>query len=117
NSTPPEHLDDEAIDRFQRVETRIRKDDIPKNEEKFRRLLQENVISDFNAFRTSLEHMEQTILTRIGSINTHLAKVDFDRREGLETYIRLIPEKTKDQIVRDFRVQLHGALKDILNID
>jgi uncharacterized protein YPO0396 len=116
-STPPTHLTDAAIDRFQRVETRIRKDDIPKNEEKFRRLLQENVISDFNTFRTSLEHMEQTIITRIGLINTHLAKVDFDRREGLQTYIRLIPEKTKDQIVRDFRVQLHGALKDILNID
>jgi uncharacterized protein YPO0396 len=117
NSTPPTHLNDEAIDRFQRVETRIRKDDIPKNEERFRRLLQENVISDFNTFRTSLENMEQTIVTRIDSINTHLAKVDFDRREGVETYIRLIPEKTKDQIVRDFRVQLNTALKDILNID
>lgn len=117
NSVPPECLTEEAIGRFQRVETRIKKDDIPKNEEKFRRLLQENVISDFNTFRTSLEHMEQTIITRVSSINTHLAKVDFDRREGLETYIRLIPEKTKDQVVRDFRIQLNTALKDILNID
>jgi uncharacterized protein YPO0396 len=116
-SIPPTHLNEGAIGRFQRAEARIRMDDIPKNEEKFRRLLQENVISDFNTFRTSLEHMEQTIITRIGSINTHLAKVDFDRRESLQTYIRLIPEKTKDQVVRDFRVQLHGALKDILNID
>ena len=82
-STPPTHLTDDAIDRFQRVEIRIRTDDIPKNEEKFRRLLQENVISDFNTFRTSLENMEQTIITRIGLINLHLAKVDYDRREGL----------------------------------
>jgi uncharacterized protein YPO0396 len=116
-SSPPEHLNEATIERFQRVEMRIRLDDIPKNEEKFKRLLQENVISDFNTFRTSLEHMEQTIITRITQINTHLSKVDFDRREGLQTYIRLIPEKTKDLIVRDFRVQLHGALKDILNID
>ena len=116
-STPPTHLNDSAIERFQRVETRIRTDDIPKNEEKFRRLLQENVISDFNTFRTSLENMEQTIITRIDLINLHLAKVDFDRREGLKTYIRLIHDKTKDQIVRDFRTQLNGALKDILNID
>ena len=116
-STPPAHLTDDAIDRFQRVETRIRTDDIPKNEEKFRRLLQENVISDFNTFRTSLENMEQTIITRIGLINLHLAKVDYDRREGIKTYIRLVHERTKDQIVRDFRTQLNGALKDILNID
>jgi uncharacterized protein YPO0396 len=116
-STPPAHLTDDAIARFQRVEIRIRTDDIPKNEEKFRRLLQENVISDFNTFRTSLENMEQTIITRIGLINLHLAKVDFDRRESFKTYIRLIHERTKDQIVRDFRTQLNSALKDILNID
>src|SRR6185295_587904 len=117
NSTPPTHLTEEVIDRFRRVETRIRKDDIPKNEEKFRRLLQENVISDFNTFRTSLENMEQTIITRIDLINLHLSKVDFDRREGLKTYIRLIHDRTKDQIVRDFRTELNGALNDILNID
>ena len=116
-SALPEHLTEAIIERFARVETRIRKDDIPKNEAKFKRLLQDNTISDFNTFRTSLEHMEQTIITRIGAINTHLAKVDFDRREGLQTYIRLIPEKTKDQIVHVFRIQLNGALKDILNID
>ena len=63
------------MNRFQRVEIRIRTDDIRKNEEKFRRLLQENVISDFNTFRTSLENIEQTIITRIGLINLHLAKV------------------------------------------
>ena len=116
-SAIPTHLSDQAVEGFRRVEERIRKDDIPKNEEKFKRLLQENVISDFNTFRTSLSDMEQSIVDRITTINGHLAKVDFDRREGLETYIRLIPEKTRDQIVRDFRVQLHGALKDILNID
>lgn len=99
------------------MEERIKKDDIPKNEEKFKRLLQENVISDFNTFRTSLNDMEQSIVDRITTINGHLAKVDFDRRTGLETYIKLIPEKTRDQIVRDFRVQLNAALKDILNID
>jgi uncharacterized protein YPO0396 len=75
------------------------------------------VISDFNTFRTSLNDKEQTIVDRIAAINEHLAKVDFDRREGLRTYIRLIPEKTRDQIVREFRVQLNAALKDILNID
>lgn len=116
-SVPPSHLSDQTIERFRRVEDRIKKDDIPKNEEKFKRLLQENVISDFNTFRTSLSDMEQSIIDRIVTINGHLAKVDFDRRPGLETYIRLIPEKTRDQIVRDFRVQLNGALKDILNID
>lgn len=116
-SDPPQELSELAIERFQRVEARIRRDDIPKNEEKFKRLLQENVISDFNTFRTSLEHMEQTIITRIGLINIHLSKVHFDRREGLETYIRIIPEKTRDQIVRAFREQLSGALKDLLNID
>jgi hypothetical protein len=117
NSVPPTHLTEEVIARFRRVETRIRKDDIPKNEENFRRLLQENVIGDFNTFRTSLENMEQTIFTRISVINTHLAKVAFDRRQGLETYIRLIPEKTRDRVVHDFRVELNTALKDILNID
>jgi uncharacterized protein YPO0396 len=116
-SVPPSHLSDQLVERFRRVEERIRKDDIPKNEEKFKRLLQENVISDFNTFRTSLCDMEQSIIDRIATINAHLAKVDFDRRSGLETYIKLIPEKTRDQIVRDFRVQLNGALKDILNID
>lgn len=116
-STPPLQLSDQAIERFRRVEERIKKDDIPKNEEKFKRLLQENVISDFNTFRTSLSDMEQSIVDRIATINGHLMKVDFDRRLGLETYIKLIPEKTRDQIVRDFRVQLNGALKDILNID
>jgi len=116
-SIPPLHLSDQMIERFWRVQERINTDDIPKNEEKFKRLLQENVISDFNTFRTSLNDMEQSIVDRITTINGHLAKVDFDRREGLETYIRLIPEKTRDQIVRDFRVQLNAALKDILNID
>jgi uncharacterized protein YPO0396 len=116
-SITPAQLSDQAIEGFQRVEDRIKKDDIPKNEEKFKRLLQESVISDFNTFRTSLNDKEQTIIDRITAINEHLAKVDFDRREGLKTYIRLIPEKTRDQIVRDFRVQLNTALKDILNID
>ncbi len=116
-SVPPTHLSDSLEERFRRVEERIRRDDIPKNEDKFKRLLQENVISDFNTFRTSLSDMEQSIIDRVATINTHLAKVDFDRRAGLETYIKLIPEKTRDQVVRDFRVQLNGALKDILNID
>lgn len=116
-STPPASLSDEVIGRFQRVEVRIRKDDIPKNEDKFKRLLQENVISDFNTFRTSLHEMEQDIVDRIATINEHLSKVDFDRRENQKTYIKLVPEKTRDQVVRDFRVQLNNALKDILNID
>jgi uncharacterized protein YPO0396 len=116
-STAPTQLTDQVIKRFQEVEGRINSDDIPKNEEKFKRLLQENVISDFNTFRTSLNDMEQGIVDRISTINGHLAKVDFDRREGAKTYIRLIPDKTRDQIVRDFRVQLNTALKDILNID
>lgn len=116
-SMAPIDLTDEVIERFQKVETRIRKDDIPKNEEKFRRLLQHNVIDDFNTFDKALREMEQAIRTRVEKINFHLAKVDFDRRTEKTTYIQLVPEKTKEQAVKDFRFKMDNALKNILNAD
>jgi len=116
-SSAPSELTDDVIDRFSKVETRIRKDDIPKNEEKYRRLLQHNVIDYFNAFEKALREMEQGIRTRVGKINVHLAKVDFDRRTEKTTYIQLVAEKTKEQAVRDFRFKMDHALKNILNAD
>jgi uncharacterized protein YPO0396 len=116
-SVAPEELSADVINRFSRVQQRIKDDDIPKNEEKFRRLLQHNVIDDFNTFSTSLKDMEQAIRTRIDRINIPLGKVDFDRRPEETTYIQLVPEKTKDQEVKEFRFQVDAALKNIFNVD
>jgi len=113
----PTSITDELIDRFAGVEKRIKADDLPKTEEKFRCNLQENVIDELNRFKTSLDLRAEEIHKRIRDLNIQLERVNFDRREGQETYIRLKPDRMTDEQVKAFRTKLDASLSNILNID
>jgi len=116
-SLPPTELTDQVAGRFANVEERIRRDDLPKTEEKFKRALQENVIDEVNRFKDFLDLRAEWIRKRIDELNSQLQKVDFDRREGQETYIKLVPIPTVEESVRQFRGDLTNSLKNILDID
>ncbi|MBC2595942.1 hypothetical protein H5P28_16880 [Ruficoccus amylovorans] len=86
---------------FQRLRQRILEDDLPKTEDRFRRLLHTNAIDEVHNFDNLLTTHADAIEKRIEKLNGHLRQIDFDRRKG--TYIQLVPTRSHDDAQKRFR--------------
>ncbi|MDQ8207159.1 SbcC/MukB-like Walker B domain-containing protein [Coraliomargarita sp. SDUM461003] len=96
---------------FESLRLRIEGEDLPKNQKRFNRLLQTNLIEDVSSFDGLLSQHAESIKNRIQDLNLHLKEVDFDRNK--RTYIQLVPERTDDDKQKRFRALRQYALENI----
>ena len=85
-------------------------DDLPRFEHEFKRQLNENAIREIAGFAAQLNKQEQQIRDRIETINRSLRGIDYN--EG--RYIRLLPDRTPNVDIREFRNELRHCTDDVV---
>lgn len=89
---------------------RLRTDDLPKFEGRFRELLRENTINQIALFQTHLDDVCQEIEDRIGRINQSLSEIDYN--EG--RYIQIECSPAASEMITEFRRKLKSCTDDAL---
>jgi uncharacterized protein YPO0396 len=95
---------------FRQLHDRVADDDLPRFEREFKRQLNENAIREIAGFAAQLNKQEQQIRDRIETINRSLKGIDYN--EG--RYIRLLPDRTPNVDVREFRSELRHCTDDVV---
>ncbi len=106
---------DDAIDAapgYIEILDRLRADDLPRFEARFRELLNENTLREIAGFQQAL-HREQTdIEERILRVNASLAEIEYNRGR----YIALVKETTREVDIKAFRDDLRTCTEGTLNM-
>jgi uncharacterized protein YPO0396 len=89
---------------------RLRSDDLPRFERRFKELLNENTIREVANFQSQLGRERQTIKERIELINRSLHDIDYN--DG--RYILLEPNASADPEIRDFQQELRACTEGAL---
>jgi uncharacterized protein YPO0396 len=84
---------------------KIENDDLPRHEERFKKMMNDTIIYSIVHFKQSLEEQELRIKGSIDELNQALQKINYSD----STYIKLQYEKSRDREINDFRFQ------DLLN--
>jgi len=92
---------------------RLRRDDLPQFEARFKALLNENTIREIANFQAQLNKESELIRDRITTINRSLHDIDYE--EG--RYIRLEAQPTPDQEIRRFRQDLKACTSGAIGAD
>ena len=77
---------------------RLRSDDLPRFEARFKELLNENTIREVASFQSQLHRERQDIRDRIETINRSLVDIDYNPGR----YVVLLPDPTTDAEIRAF---------------
>ncbi|MEM1411211.1 MAG: ATP-binding protein, partial [Pseudomonadota bacterium] len=94
-----------AADEYRRLLDTLQSDDLPRFEQRFKELLNENTIREVAGFQALLHREREQIRERIEIINRSLHGIDYERGR----YIRLLAETTTDVDVRDFQQKLRAC--------
>ena len=89
---------------------RLRADDLPRFEARFKELLNENTIREVANFQSQLARERETIKERIARINGSLGQIDYNPGR----YIRLEALPAPDADVRDFQAELRACTEGAL---
>lgn len=100
----------EAIGEYAGLLEQLDRDDLPRFEEQFKKLLNENTINEIAAFSATLSRERETIRERIERINESLAKIDYNPNR----YIALLAQVSPDADVRDFQSDLRACTEGAL---
>ncbi len=100
----------ESLHDFERLYERIRKDDLPQYQKRFREFLNHRIMDDMICFHESLYNGQREIEEGITELNHSLQKIIYNKVP--ETYIRLIADPTTDRIIRDFKALLKNSMPD-----
>lgn len=84
---------------------RLRAEDLPQFESRFKQLLNENTIREIANFQAHLNKESETIQERVEIINRSLETIDYEP----ERYIRLETALSPDQEIRSFRQELKAC--------
>lgn len=90
---------------------RLQADDLPRFEQRFKELLNENTIREVANFQSQLARERQTIRERIDRINRSLHEIEYNPGR----FIRLEAEQTADPEVRDFQQELRSCTSGALS--
>ncbi len=107
------HEMDAAVDaapEYRRMLDRLRGDDLPRFERRFKELLNENTIREVASFQARLHRDRDAIRERVERINRSLHSIDYNRGR----YVRLEPEPTADPELRDFVHDLRACTTQTL---
>ncbi len=96
----------EAADEYRQMLAALQSDDLPRFEQRFKALLNENTIREVANFQSQLNRERDTIKERIDRINDSLTQIDYNPGR----FIRLEAQATQDADIRDFRTELKDCL-------
>ncbi len=99
-----------AAAEYEAVLERLRSDDLPKFEARFKALLNENTIREVANFQSQLARERQSIRERIALINQSLREIDYNPGR----YILLEDEPTTDTEIREFQKDLRACTEGAL---
>jgi uncharacterized protein YPO0396 len=100
----------ESIDEFKKMAEKLKGDDLPKYERKFRELLNEKAIQDIALFKNQLELSCKDIKDKITLINKSLKDIEYEKG----TFIELLISEAPDNDIRDFKIMLRNAHENTL---
>jgi uncharacterized protein YPO0396 len=86
---------------------RLRADDLPRFERRFKELLNENTIREVASFQSQLTREQHDIRERIETINRSLLEIDYNPGR----FIALEPDRTVDSEVREFQQDLRACIE------
>ncbi len=95
---------------FMAMLQRLRADDLPRFEQRFKELLNENTIREVANFQSQLARERQTIRERIERINKSLKAIEYNPRR----FIALEAQANQDPEVRDFQENLRACTEGAL---
>lgn len=97
-----------AAAEYEQMLAQLQADDLPRFEQKFKALLNENTIREIAGFQSQLNKERQQIRERIDHINRSLADIQYNPGR----YILLEAQPNTDPEVRDFQEQLRACTED-----
>jgi uncharacterized protein YPO0396 len=97
----------EAISEYRKFFEKIKTEDLPRFEERFKKLLKEGTINNIALFKSQLETNAKQIEKNIKAINNSLKTIEYSSG----TYIELLSEKIQDVDIKDFQNQLRNCLE------
>ncbi len=100
----------EAADEYRSMLEALQSDDLPKFEQRFKVLLNENTIREIANFHAQLNKEKQAIRERIARINSSLHDIDYNPNR----YIILLAEDNPDQEIRTFQSELRACTEGAL---
>lgn len=100
----------EAASEYRTMLTRLTADDLPRFEEKFKELLNENTIREVANFQSQLARERETIKERIARINDSLRRIDYN--PGRYIFLEIQPNTDAD--IRDFQKELMACTEGTL---
>ena len=100
----------EAAAEYESMLARLQADDLPRFEQKFKELLNENTIREIANFQSQLNRERQTIRERIDRINRSLIDIEYNPGRFIQLEAQLNPEAD----VRDFQQQLRACTEGSL---
>jgi uncharacterized protein YPO0396 len=95
---------------YQTMLTELQSDDLPRFEDRFKRLLNENTIREVANFQSQLARERETIRERIARINESLSQIDYNPGR----YILLEDRLSPDAEIRDFQNDLRSCTEGSL---
>jgi len=98
----------ESMDDFCDTLQKIREEKLPEYENRFKKLLQENVIDDIVGFNAKLDNQLMEIRIKIDELNNALRSIDYTPN----TYIQLQHKQNMDIEVNDFKEMIKGCIPD-----
>ena len=100
----------EAGPEYREMLERLRADDLPRFETRFKELLNENTIREVANFHSQLNRERETIKDKIARINQSLSQIDYSPGR----YIVLEAQAAPDPDIRDFRAELRACTEGAL---
>lgn len=92
---------------YKKFYERIKTEDLPRYEDRFKKLLNEGTINDIALFKNELEVNSKQIEKNIRAINDSLKSIEYSSG----TYIELLSERVHDVEIRAFQLQLRDCLE------
>ena len=100
----------DAAFEYRNLLEKLRADDLPRFEARFKELLNENTIREVANFQSQLARERETIKEKIARINDSLTQIDYN----VGRYIVLESQPTPDADIRDFQGELRACTEGTL---
>ena len=111
----PDSTNLDLIEEYQTFYQKLIADDLPRFEKKFNEYLQDTILRKIGDFRMYFENWSDSIKENIRLLNESLKGIDF--KNSPITYIQLISQRRKNQLVDDFRDLLNKAIPNFIGIE
>ena len=105
----------DLLGEYQSFYQKLIADDLPRFEKKFNEYLQDTILRKIGDFRMFFENWSDSIKENIRLLNESLKGIDF--KNSPITYIQLISQRRKNQLVDDFRDLLYKAIPNFKEIE